>query len=191
VHRHRALALLILLALAGGLWLSLGRGSNHTAGPPPQGHHHLRALSTSKTNPRLDPDWEGDGKPVVMAALGPGVPALLSGVNLSMVNLQTALTDGTCPDPLPKTYDSSAPTSARTALQSAGVSLVTEANNLRGGLRAGRLGELDERPHVHRPRPDHGGFGGHHRHGDIAGPAGRRAAALPGHVTRRAGLGAA
>jgi hypothetical protein len=62
-------------------------------------------------------------------ALGTGVPALLSGVNLSMVNLETALTNGTCPDPQPKTYDFYAPDSAITALQSAGVSLVTEANN--------------------------------------------------------------
>jgi len=62
-------------------------------------------------------------------ALGPGVPSLLSGVDLSMVNLETALTDGTCPDPQPKTYDFDAPASAITALQSAGVSLVTEANN--------------------------------------------------------------
>jgi poly-gamma-glutamate capsule biosynthesis protein CapA/YwtB (metallophosphatase superfamily) len=50
-------------------------------------------------------------------------------VDLSMVNLETALTDGTCPDPQPKTYDFFAPASAITALQSAGVSLVTEANN--------------------------------------------------------------
>jgi Bacterial capsule synthesis protein PGA_cap len=107
---------------------------------------------TPKTNPRLDPDWEGDGKAVSMAfggdvnfpsgstlgdrladdpatALGTGVPALLSGVDLSMVNLETALTDGTCPDPQPKTYDFYAPASAITALQSAGISLVTEANN--------------------------------------------------------------
>jgi poly-gamma-glutamate synthesis protein (capsule biosynthesis protein) len=62
-------------------------------------------------------------------ALGTGVPTLLSGVNLSMVNLETALTDGTCPDPQPKTYDFDAPSTAITALQSAGVSLVTEANN--------------------------------------------------------------
>jgi poly-gamma-glutamate synthesis protein (capsule biosynthesis protein) len=46
-----------------------------------------------------------------------------------MVNLETALTNGTCPDPQPKTYDFYAPASAITALQSAGVSLVTEANN--------------------------------------------------------------
>jgi poly-gamma-glutamate synthesis protein (capsule biosynthesis protein) len=105
-----------------------------------------------KANPRLEADWEGDGKRVTFAfggdvnfptgstlgdrladdpstALGTGVPALLSGVNLSMVNLETALTNGTCPDPQPKSFDFFAPTSALTALQAAGVSLTTEANN--------------------------------------------------------------
>jgi poly-gamma-glutamate synthesis protein (capsule biosynthesis protein) len=46
-----------------------------------------------------------------------------------MVNLETAVTDGTCPDPQPKTYDFYAPSSALTALRSAGVGLTTEANN--------------------------------------------------------------
>jgi Bacterial capsule synthesis protein PGA_cap len=152
VRRNRGIVLLVLLALVAGLWLSLGRGHSGNAAPPPQPHHHHRAPLTPRTNPRLDPDWEGDGKPVTMAfggdvnfpsgstlgdrladdpatALGPGVSSLLSGVNLSMVNLETALTDGSCPDPQPKTYDFYAPASAITALQSAGVSLVTEANN--------------------------------------------------------------
>jgi hypothetical protein len=152
VRRNRVLALLVLLALIAGLWLSLGPGGHGTAAPPPHRHPGHRAIFTHKTNPRLDPDWEGNGKAVTMAfggdvnfpsgstlgdrladdpatALGTGVPALLSGVNLSMVNLETALTDGTCPDPQPKTYNFYAPASAITALQSAGVSLVTEANN--------------------------------------------------------------
>ena len=143
---------LVLALLAGGLWLSVGRGRHGTAAPPPHQHHPHRAALTPKPNPRLDPDWGGDGKPITMAfggdvnfpsgstlgdrladdpatALGTGVPSLLSGVNLSMVNLETALTNGTCPDPQPKTYDFYAPASAITALQSAGVSLVTEANN--------------------------------------------------------------
>jgi poly-gamma-glutamate capsule biosynthesis protein CapA/YwtB (metallophosphatase superfamily) len=101
---------------------------------------------------RLDPDWEGDGQEVTFAfggdvhfpagtnlgdrlaadpsdALGPTVPALLSGVDLSMVNLESALTDGTCPDPQPKEYDFYAPQSAISAFQGAGVTLITEANN--------------------------------------------------------------
>jgi poly-gamma-glutamate synthesis protein (capsule biosynthesis protein) len=46
-----------------------------------------------------------------------------------MVNLETALTDGACPDPQPKSYVFYAPTSAIAALRGAGVALVTEANN--------------------------------------------------------------
>jgi hypothetical protein len=152
VRRNRSIALLVVLALAAGaLWLGLGGGNGTTASPP---RHVLRQrpIPAPKANPRLDPDWEGNGKPVTLAfggdvnfpagstlgdrlaanpatALGPGVPALLGGVNLSMVNLETAITDGTCPDPQPKSFDFFAPAGAFTALQSAGVSLVTEANN--------------------------------------------------------------
>jgi Bacterial capsule synthesis protein PGA_cap len=117
-----------------------GRG-HHRASPPPHGG-----------NPRLDPDWEGDGQPVTFAfggdvhfpagtnlgdrladdpsdALGPTVPQLLSGVDLSMVNLESALTDGSCPDPQPKQYVFYAPASAIDAFMGAGVTLITEANN--------------------------------------------------------------
>jgi hypothetical protein len=149
-----AWAVILLVAIGAGLWLGLGRGHGHGHGTiPSPPHHALHPLpAVHKANPRLDPDWEGDGKPVTMAfggdvnfpsgstlgdrlaadpatALGPGVPSLLSGVNLSMVNLETAITNGTCPDPQPKTYDFFAPASAITALQSAGITLTTEANN--------------------------------------------------------------
>jgi Bacterial capsule synthesis protein PGA_cap len=152
VRRNRYLALLLALALvAAGLSLGIGRGHGTIASPPRHQPPHHKAVAP-KVKPRLDPDWEGNGKPVTMAfggdvnfpsgsaladrladdpgtALGTGVPALLSGVNLSMVNLETAITDGTCPDPQPKSFDFFAPASAITALQSAGVTLVTEANN--------------------------------------------------------------
>jgi poly-gamma-glutamate synthesis protein (capsule biosynthesis protein) len=152
VRRNRYLALLCTLALAAaGLWLGLGRGHGTTASPP-QHHPRHHPPAAPKANPRLDPDWEGDGKPVTLAfggdvnfpsgstlgdrlaadpatALGTGVPSLLSGVSLSMVNLETAITDGSCPDPQPKSFDFFAPASALTALQSAGVTLVAEANN--------------------------------------------------------------
>jgi poly-gamma-glutamate synthesis protein (capsule biosynthesis protein) len=155
VRRNRRLWALGLLALLGLLawWLSSG-GSPHAAPPvhhhPPAGHHPT-VVPVAKGG-RLDPDWEGDGKPVTMAfggdvnfptgstladrlaadpatALGPGVPQLLSGVDLSMVNMETALTDGTCPDPQDKQYVFYAPSSAISAFRGAGVSLVTEANN--------------------------------------------------------------
>ncbi len=103
-------------------------------------------------NPRLDPDWDGDGQPVTFAfggdvhfpagtnlgdrlaadpsdALGPTVPDLLSGVDLSMVNYESALTDGTCPDAQGKQYVFYAPPSVVTAFKGAGVTLITEANN--------------------------------------------------------------
>ncbi len=155
MRRNRRLWALGLLALLGLLawWLSSG-GSPHSAGPvhhqPPAGHHP-KVVPVAKGG-RLDPDWEGDGKPVTMAfggdvnfptgstladrlaadpatALGPGVPQLLSGVDLSMVNMETALTDGSCPDPQDKQYIFYAPSSAISAFRGAGVSLVTEANN--------------------------------------------------------------
>ena len=108
--------------------------------------------SVVKPDPSLDSDWEGDGKPVTFAfggdvhfptgtnladrlaadpstALGPTVPQLLSGVDLSMVNFESAMTDGTCPDPQPKEYDFYAPTTALQAFRGAGISLITEANN--------------------------------------------------------------
>jgi poly-gamma-glutamate synthesis protein (capsule biosynthesis protein) len=146
-----ALALLAAL-VALGMWLLLGGG--HAATSPP-GHHppgHRHAPAPATGDPRLDPEWTGDGKPVTLAfggdvnfpsgstlgdrlaadpttALGTGVPTLLGGVDLSMVNLETAMTDGTCPDPQPKTYDFYAPSTALTALRSAGVGLTTQANN--------------------------------------------------------------
>ena len=46
-----------------------------------------------------------------------------------MVNLETAVTDGTCPEPQNKPYIFDAPASAVTALKSAKVSLATEAND--------------------------------------------------------------
>ena len=98
----------------------------------------------------LNPDWKGSGKPVTIGfggdvhfagdvgerlaqnpatALGDTVPQLLDGSNLTMVNLETAVTDGTCPEPQSKPYIFDAPATAITALKSAKISLVTEAND--------------------------------------------------------------
>ena len=62
-------------------------------------------------------------------ALSDTVPALLGGADLSMVNLESALTDGTCPQPQSKQFVFDAPASALTALRHAGVTVVTETNN--------------------------------------------------------------
>jgi poly-gamma-glutamate capsule biosynthesis protein CapA/YwtB (metallophosphatase superfamily) len=107
----------------------------------------------------LDPTWTGDGRAVTIAfggdvhfegvlgrrlaenpatALDGSVATLLSGADLSMTNFESALTDGTCPDPQPKTYVFQAPPSAITAFRSAGITLVTEANN--HGEDCGRAG---------------------------------------------------
>ncbi len=145
----------MLVALALVLAFVLTRGGGH---PSAAGRHHSGAAHQHKAppplaaNPRLDPDWKGDGQTVTFAfggdvhfpsgttlgdrlaadpadALGPTVPALLSGVDLSMVNLESALTDGTCPQPQSKQFVFSAPASAVTAFKGAGVTLITEANN--------------------------------------------------------------
>ena len=60
---------------------------------------------------------------------GPPCPQLLSGVDLSMVNFESALTDGTCPDPSPSSTSSTRRQSAVSAFKGAGVTLITEANN--------------------------------------------------------------
>ncbi len=153
VHRNRAVALALLVGLVVlGVWLLFGGGGTSTSPPlhRPPGRHPVPVVGTG--DPRLDPEWKGDGSPVTLAfggdvnfpsgstlgarlaadpttALGSGATALLGGVDLSMVNLETALTDGTCPEPQPKSYDFYAPSSALTALKSAGVGLTTEANN--------------------------------------------------------------
>jgi Bacterial capsule synthesis protein PGA_cap len=136
----------VLLSTRGGghpsaAGLRTGTAGGHRSTPPP-----------IAGNPRLGPDWQGDGQPVTFAfggdvhfpagtnlgdrlaedpsdALGPTVPQLLSGADLSMVNLESALTDGTCPDPQPKQYVFYAPSSALEAFKGAGVTLITEANN--------------------------------------------------------------
>lgn len=139
-----AVALVALLARGGARPTGAGRREGATA------HHH--GSPPPSTNPRLDPDWDGNGQPVSFAfggdvhfpagtnlgdrlaadptdALGPTVPELLSGVDISMVNLESALTDGTCPDAQPKQYVFYAPQSAIDAFKGAGVTLITEANN--------------------------------------------------------------
>jgi poly-gamma-glutamate synthesis protein (capsule biosynthesis protein) len=141
-----AVILVVALLLALG-----GRGRSGPTRPPhhrPPPAHHAAITVRSP----LDPDWDGDGKPVTLAfggdvhfpagtnlgdrlavdpstALGSTVPALLAGANLSMVNFESAMTDGSCPDAQPKQYVFYAPTTAIQAFQGAGVSLITEANN--------------------------------------------------------------
>jgi poly-gamma-glutamate synthesis protein (capsule biosynthesis protein) len=145
----------VALALAAALFLAT-RGGSHPAAHRGPGHSHPAAATphqpTPSGNPRLDPDWDGNGQPVTMAfggdvhfpstsnlgarlaadpatALGPTVPQLLSGATLRMVNFESALTDGGCPTPQAKTYVFYAPATALTAFEAAGVTLITNTNN--------------------------------------------------------------
>jgi poly-gamma-glutamate synthesis protein (capsule biosynthesis protein) len=98
----------------------------------------------------LNPDWKGDGKAVTLGfggdvhfagavgerlannpttALGSTIPQLFANTQLSMVNLETAVTNGTCPEPQTKPYIFDAPASAITALKSASIGLATQAND--------------------------------------------------------------
>ncbi len=144
-----ALLLIALLALS----RMGGKGGAHPAAPPPQAptHHALPPAPVTHVD-RENPDWQGNGKPVTFAfggdvhfpvgtnlgarlaanpatALGPTVTALLSGADLSMVNLESALTDGTCPQPQSKQFVFYAPATAITAVRAAGVTLISNTNN--------------------------------------------------------------
>jgi poly-gamma-glutamate synthesis protein (capsule biosynthesis protein) len=57
------------------------------------------------------------------------VSQLLAGSQLRMVNLESALTDGTCPQPQSKPYIFYAPPKALTALRSATVTVINQAND--------------------------------------------------------------
>jgi hypothetical protein len=129
-----------------------GKTPPPTANQPSSGTHGTTAAAAQhfpKHSP-LNPDWKGDGKTVTLGfggdvhfagavgerlasnpstALGTSIPQLFATTNLSMVNLETAVTDGTCPEPQSKPYIFDAPASALTALKSASISLATEAND--------------------------------------------------------------
>ncbi|HEX4161895.1 MAG TPA: CapA family protein [Acidimicrobiales bacterium] len=113
------------------------------------GHATLANQHFPKNSP-LNPDWKGSGRTVTLGfggdvhfegvvgqklaqdpstALGTTIPQLFAGSNLSMVNLETAVTEGTCPEPQNKPYIFDAPASAITALKSASISLVSEGND--------------------------------------------------------------
>jgi poly-gamma-glutamate synthesis protein (capsule biosynthesis protein) len=145
------LFLVLIIYLAG---FSGGSGkptasTSTTSSSSSTGHATLAAQHFPKNSP-LNPDWKGNGHTVTLGfggdvhfegvvgaklaqnastALGTTIPQLFSGSNLSMVNLETAVTDGTCPEPQNKPYIFDAPASAITALKSASISLATEAND--------------------------------------------------------------
>jgi poly-gamma-glutamate synthesis protein (capsule biosynthesis protein) len=125
------------------------RSSSTTTRPPITGPADDGAGGAGGKSP-LSPTWTGNGHSVTLAfggdvhfegvlgqrlardpstALDGSVATLLSGSDVSMTNFESALTQGGCPDPQPKQYVFHAPPSALTAFRSAGITLVTEANN--------------------------------------------------------------
>lgn len=130
---------------AGAERQSAGAGRHASAG----GGASKQARDTSAKGSPLSPDWRGDGKPVTLAFGGDvhfeppiaarlaadpatalsGVGTLVAGADLAMTNFESALISGPCTDPQPKQFVFDAPPSALTALRSAHVSVVSEANN--------------------------------------------------------------
>jgi poly-gamma-glutamate capsule biosynthesis protein CapA/YwtB (metallophosphatase superfamily) len=141
-----ALLLLVLIYFA---FISGGSGKPP---PPPSATQHQTTTAAAHfpQHSPLNPDWKGSGHPVTLGfggdvhfegavgtnlakdpstALGTTIPQLFAGTQASMVNLETVVTDNTCPEPQSKPYVFDAPASAVTALKSANISLVTEAND--------------------------------------------------------------
>jgi poly-gamma-glutamate capsule biosynthesis protein CapA/YwtB (metallophosphatase superfamily) len=140
---------LVLLLLIYFAFFSGGTGTPPPPTPATQ-HHAVAAVQRFPTRSPLNPDWKGNGRSVTLGfggdvhfagvvgenlvknpstALGNTIPQLFSGTQLRMVNLETAVTDGSCPEPQNKPYIFDAPASAVTALKSAGISVATEAND--------------------------------------------------------------
>lgn len=127
-----------------------GGSGKSTPTPTTTPHHAATAAVAFPKHSPLNPDWKGNGKTVTFGfggdvhfagaiganlakdpstALGSTIPQLFSGTDLRMVNLETAVTNGTCPQPQSKQYIFDAPASAVTALKSATITLATEAND--------------------------------------------------------------
>jgi len=144
------LLIIYLAAFAGGSGApTASTSTTSSTSSSSAGHASLAAQHFPKNSP-LNPEWKGSGKTVTLAfggdvhfegavgerlaqnpstALGTTIPQLFAGSNMSMVNLETAVTDGTCPEPQNKPYIFDAPASAITAMKSASISLATEAND--------------------------------------------------------------
>ncbi len=155
-RRRRQFAVGGVLFLIFLIWLVFFSGSG--GGKPPAAtdstggktaHGATAAAHFPKRSP-LNPDWKGNGRAVTLGfggdvhfagavgeslasdpatALGTTIPTLFAGAQVRMVNLETAVTDGTCPEPQTKPYIFDAPASAITALKSATISVATEAND--------------------------------------------------------------
>jgi hypothetical protein len=151
-RRRRQFATVGILLLVLLVYFAFFSGGGGKSTPPTaaQKSHDAVAAKSFPAHSPLNPDWTGDGKSVTFGfggdvhfagavgnnlaqnpatALGTTIPQLFSGTQLSMVNLETAVTDGTCPEPQNKPYIFDAPASAVAALKSAQITLSTEAND--------------------------------------------------------------
>jgi poly-gamma-glutamate synthesis protein (capsule biosynthesis protein) len=150
MRRRRQFAVGGALALVLLIYFAFFSGGSSPPPKPASTHH---AVVTGEHFPKhspLNPDWTGNGETVALGfggdvhfagvvgerlaqnpstSLGTGIPQLFNGTQLKMVNVETAVTDGTCPEPQSKPYIFDAPASAVTALKSASVSVATEAND--------------------------------------------------------------
>jgi poly-gamma-glutamate synthesis protein (capsule biosynthesis protein) len=150
MRRRRQFAVAGALVLLVLIYFAFFTGGSSPPPKTPATHHAVAAAERFPKHSPLNPDWTGNGKSVTLGfggdvhfagavgvnlakdpstALGPTIPQLFSGTQLRMVNLETAVTDGTCPEPQNKPYIFDAPASAVTALKSATVSVATEAND--------------------------------------------------------------
>ncbi len=144
------MAFLLLIIYFGFISGGSGKPSASSSTTTTSSATHTLADQHFPTHSPLNPDWKGNGHPVTFGfggdvhfegvvganlaqnpstALGTSIPQLFAGTQVSMVNLETAVTDGTCPEPQNKPYIFDAPASAITALKSASISLATEAND--------------------------------------------------------------
>jgi poly-gamma-glutamate capsule biosynthesis protein CapA/YwtB (metallophosphatase superfamily) len=147
-RRRRQFATVGVLFLVFLLYIAFFAGGGPKKVAPPK-RHESTPVSFPKHSP-LNPNWRGDGKPITLAfggdvhfegavglrltddpanALGNTVGQLLSGAQVRMVNLESALTDGTCPQPQPKPYIFTTSPTALTALRNATVTVVSQAND--------------------------------------------------------------
>ena len=166
-----------------GWWLVRGRVATVPAGHrPPSVGPTVRPAAAKGS--RLDPDWEGDGKPVTLAfggdvnfpagstlgdrlaadpatALGPGSRRSCPASTSPWSTWRRRSPTGPCPDPQAKQYVFYAPATALTAFRGAGVTLVTEANNHGedcgpAGLQMALAARQQAELHGPRHRPERG-----------------------------------
>ena len=150
---------IVLLVIIYFGFFSGGSGTPSTTTTTSSPQAHTVAAQHFPTHSPLNPDWKGNGRTVTLGfggdvhfagvvgeklakdpstALGTTIPQLFAGTQLRMANLETVVTDGTCPEPQNKPYIFQAPASALTALKSASISVATEAND--HGLDCGQQG---------------------------------------------------